>query len=100
MTQMWQGLEEKLEYFDNCDILLSFSSTKYICFDKILETTEQLLLIMEYAEKGELFDYIVKQKKLNEKEAAHIFSQILHAVYYLHSSSISHRDLKPENLLI
>ena len=37
---------------------------------QIIETSDSLFLIMEYAENGELFDYIVKNKKLNEKESA------------------------------
>ena len=31
---------------------------------QIIETSRQLFLIMEYASGGELFDYIVKRKRL------------------------------------
>lgn len=31
-------------------------------------------MIMEYAENGELFDLIVKNKRLQEKETAELFS--------------------------
>ena len=31
---------------------------------QIIETSSQLFLIMEYASGGELFDYIVKRKRL------------------------------------
>ena len=31
---------------------------------EIIETNKQLFLIMEYASKGELFDYIVDKKRL------------------------------------
>ncbi|KRW98684.1 Protein kinase-like domain [Pseudocohnilembus persalinus] len=67
---------------------------------EIIETPKQLFLIMEYAEKGELFDYIVKKQKLKEKEACRIFQQILNGVEYIHKLKIVHRDLKPENLLL
>jgi len=33
---------------------------------QIIETTKHLFLVMEYVEKGELFDYIVKQQKIPE----------------------------------
>lgn len=55
---------------------------------------------MEYAEGGELFDYIVKRKRLDEKEAVNIMQHILAGVEYIHKNGIVHRDLKPENLLM
>lgn len=32
---------------------------------EIIETPKQLFLVMEYMEKGELFDYIVENKRIN-----------------------------------
>ena len=55
---------------------------------------------MEYVEQGELFDYIVKNTKLEEVEACRFFKHIISGVHYLHELNIVHRDLKPENLLI
>lgn len=55
---------------------------------------------MEYACGGELFDYIVKRKKLKEAEACKFFQQIISGVEYIHRCGICHRDLKPENLLL
>ena len=72
----------------------------------------------EYAGGGELFDYIVAQNRLREKEARRIFRQvkkklpmrttvhnivphkIVSAIAYCHAHCIVHRDLKPENLLL
>lgn len=55
---------------------------------------------MEYAPGGELFDYIVANKKLKEKDACKFFQQIIAGIEYLHKLNIVHRDLKPENLLL
>ena len=55
---------------------------------------------MEYAPKGELFDEIVKNKRLKESVAAQYLHQILSGVEYIHKNGIVHRDLKPENLLL
>jgi 5'-AMP-activated protein kinase catalytic alpha subunit len=55
---------------------------------------------MEYASGGELFEYIVKRKKLKEQEAVRFFQQIISGIEYIHRSGICHRDLKPENLLL
>jgi 5'-AMP-activated protein kinase catalytic alpha subunit len=40
---------------------------------EIIETPKKLYLIMEYASGGELFDYIVKNTRLKEKEACKYF---------------------------
>jgi 5'-AMP-activated protein kinase catalytic alpha subunit len=55
---------------------------------------------MEYANGGELFDYIVNNAKIDENEACHIFQQIISGIEYVHKLNIVHRDMKPENLLI
>ena len=55
---------------------------------------------MEYAEGGELFDYIVSKQRLKEKEAAFLYYQVIEGLEFLHSRKIAHRDLKPENLLL
>lgn len=47
-----------------------------------------------------MFDYIVKHRHVNEKQACKFFHQILHGVEELHKNEITHRDLKPENLLL
>ena len=56
-------------------------------------------MIMEYAEGGELFNYVLEKKNLSEDESRIIFQQIIDAVYYLHQIGVCHRDLKLENIL-
>ncbi|KAH0790367.1 CAMK family protein kinase [Histomonas meleagridis] len=67
---------------------------------EVLESSRHLHLVLEYAENGELFDYLVRSQSLQESEALNIFRQIIYGIDYLHSHSICHRDLKPENILI
>ena len=67
---------------------------------QIIETTEELYLIMEHANAGELFDYIVRNGRVDDVNAAKFFRMILEGVEYLHSNGVCHRDLKPENLLL
>ena len=57
-------------------------------------------MIMEYAEGGELFDYIIKKDHLSENETRNIFHQLIDTVDYMHQMGICHRDLKPENILL
>ena len=66
----------------------------------VWENKNDLYLILEYIEGGELFDYLIKRGKLQEFEAVSYFKQIIHGIGYLHQLNICHRDLKPENLLL
>jgi calcium-dependent protein kinase len=65
-----------------------------VFYDKI-----NIYLVLELCTGGELFDFIVSKRHLNEEEARLITVQLLRAVSYLHMHDICHRDLKPENLL-
>ena len=56
-------------------------------------------LVMEYAEKGDLVNYIEQQKN-NEDEAKKIIKQILNGYEEIYNCGFIHRDLKPENILI
>jgi len=56
--------------------------------------------VMEYANGGELFDLIVQNQKLKEKQASRYLQELVAGVHYIHKLGICHRDLKPENLLI
>lgn len=67
---------------------------------EIIETEKELFMIMEHANGGELFDYIVRHTRLSEKQAAKLFAELIAGIEYLHKSGVCHRDLKPENLLL
>ena len=66
---------------------------------QVKETLNTICMIMEYAEGGELFNYIIEKGNLSEDESRNIFQQIIDAIYYLHQMGVCHRDLKPENIL-
>ena len=57
--------------------------------------------VMEYAENGELKDYVIDTKsRFPEKISAKIFYKIVSVVKYLHDNNITHCDIKPENILM
>lgn len=66
----------------------------------VIENPTTIFLIMEYVSGGELFDYIVLKRRLQELEALKFFQQLISGIEYLHQLRIVHRDLKPENLLL
>jgi 5'-AMP-activated protein kinase catalytic alpha subunit len=68
-------------------------------FDTI-SSKNHIYLIMEYADGGDLFDFICKNKRLDEMKACLIFQQLISTVEYIHKLGIVHRDIKPENILL
>ncbi|KAL8716171.1 MAG: hypothetical protein Q9220_000076 [cf. Caloplaca sp. 1 TL-2023] len=66
----------------------------------VREHKNELYLVLEYVEGGELFDHIANNGGLPEEEAIRIFRQIIAGLEYCHRFNICHRDLKPENILL
>eukprot|EP01079_Euglenida_sp_SAG-EU17-18_P011974 gene11974-2186_t len=80
-------------------ILTCWTHSKKELLDSFQDDT-CIYQVMEKIPHGELFDFIIKRKKLNEVEVYTIAMQLLSTLAWLHSYQIVHRDLKPENLLI
>jgi len=81
-------------------MLQVFNNINVILVAEIFETIDSYYSVMEYCEGGELFNYIVKKRRLSEDESAFFYYQIIKGLEYIHSLGIVHRDLKPENLLL
>ena len=58
---------------------------------EIIENSKNYYLIMEYAAGGELFNYIVRKKHLDDQDASYFFTQIINGLDYIHKNSIVHR---------
>ena len=68
----------------------------YDCY----QDTINIYIVEERFQGSELFDVIINSDRLFQIEIAYIIHQVLQAVAYCHSNSITHRDIKPENILI
>ncbi|KAM8971995.1 NUAK family SNF1-like kinase 1 [Pelodytes ibericus] len=82
------------------EIMSSLSHPHIISIYEVFENKDKIVIIMEYASKGELYDYISERRRLSERETRHFFRQIVSAVHYCHKNGVVHRDLKLENILL
>lgn len=53
----------------------------------VFENKEKIILVMEYADGGEMYDHISSKGRLTENEARKLFRQIVSAVHHLHEVS-------------
>ncbi|KAM7402099.1 hypothetical protein PAMP_017367 [Pampus punctatissimus] len=82
------------------EIMSSLCHPHIITIYEVFENKDKIVIVMEYASRGDLYDYICDKRNISELEARHFFRQIVSAVHYCHQNGIVHRDLKLENILL
>ncbi|CAJ1050953.1 NUAK family SNF1-like kinase 2 [Xyrichtys novacula] len=82
------------------EIMSTLSHPHIITIFEVFENKDKIVIVMEYASRGDLYDYICDKRNISEREARHFFRQIVSAVHYCHQNGIVHRDLKLENILL
>ncbi|XP_069580155.1 NUAK family SNF1-like kinase 2 [Brachyistius frenatus] len=82
------------------EIMSSLCHPHIITIYEVFENKDKIVIVMEYASRGDLYDYICDKRSICEREARHFFRQIVSAVNYCHQNGIVHRDLKLENILL
>ncbi|KIJ39934.1 hypothetical protein M422DRAFT_49444 [Sphaerobolus stellatus SS14] len=68
-----------------------------------IETPDYGYIIQEFANGGNLHDYLYSKKReyaLSASEALVFFKQLMFGIEYAHSFDISHCDIKPHNLVL
>lgn len=61
-----------------------FNMFFFIYHLSVFENKDKIVIVMEYASKGELYDYISERRRLSERETRHFFRQIVSAVHHCH----------------
>ncbi|KAK6916477.1 Protein kinase domain [Dillenia turbinata] len=74
--------------------------TNLVRFHDAFEDHDNVYIVMELCEGGELLDRILSRGgKYSEADAKAVVVQILNVVAFCHLQGVVHRDLKPENFL-
>ncbi|XP_038187363.2 sperm motility kinase X-like [Arvicola amphibius] len=66
----------------------------------VIHSKDHTYMVLEFAAQGDLVTLIEEGGPLQQKEAQHIFCQIVCAVHYCHDNDIAHRDIKLDNILL
>ncbi|MBV97356.1 RAC-beta serine/threonine-protein kinase, partial [Eschrichtius robustus] len=64
------------------------------------QTHDRLCFVMEYANGGELFFHLSRERVFTEERARFYGAEIVSALEYLHSRDVVYRDIKLENLML
>uniref|UniRef100_A0A8C3PAF2 non-specific serine/threonine protein kinase n=2 Tax=Chrysemys picta bellii TaxID=8478 RepID=A0A8C3PAF2_CHRPI len=64
------------------------------------QTNDRLCFVMEYANGGELFFHLSRERVFTEERARFYGAEIVSALEYLHSRDVVYRDIKLENLML
>ena len=68
---------------------------------QLLESDDNLYIVMEYFLKGSLKDVVFAEEGLYEDASIRVMIQVFKALQYLHETMhIIHRDIKPDNILV
>jgi serine/threonine protein kinase len=90
----------KRKVFQEIFILKKIRHSNIIRLLEVFDSTKHILLVMEYANGGDLLHFVRNVGKLPEYDTKHIFRQILYGLAHCHCRSVMHRDIKLDNILL
>ncbi|XP_043713564.1 probable serine/threonine protein kinase IRE4 [Telopea speciosissima] len=82
------------------NILITVRNPFVVRFFYSFTCSDNLYLVMEYLNGGDLYSLLRNVGCLEEDAARIYIAELVLALEYLHSLGIVHRDLKPDNILI
>lgn len=83
------------------EMLARLSHPNLVKVYELIETSDEIILSMEYCEGGRLFDALKAARSLASEEIiCRIMYELLDVIAYLHKRNIMHRDVKIENILL
>lgn len=90
----------KEQLYREIAIMKSLNHPGVVNLIEVLQTPNNIYIVLELVTGGELFEQIVQNERCEEGQARFYFQQAAVAIDYCHQQGVAHRDLKPENLLL
>ncbi|KAL4657135.1 serine/threonine-protein kinase 17A-like [Arapaima gigas] len=103
MRKRRKGQDCRLEIIHEIAMLELASACPWVIdLHEVYETHKEMVLVMEYAAGGEIFDQCVAEhdESFTQDDVKRLMRQILEGVAFLHSINVVHLDLKPQNILL
>ncbi|XP_039609428.1 serine/threonine-protein kinase 17A [Polypterus senegalus] len=103
MRKRRKGQDCRLEIIHEIAVIeLATSNCWVIDIHEVYETSSEMILVLEYAAGGEIFNQCVadRDEAFTEKDVKRLMKQILQGVAFLHMKGVVHLDLKPQNILL
>nr|XP_003927449.2 myosin light chain kinase family member 4 isoform X2 [Saimiri boliviensis boliviensis] len=95
-----RGMKDKEEVKNEISVMNQLDHANLIQLYDAFESKNDIVLVMEYVDGGELFDRIIDENyNLTELDTILFMRQICEGIRHMHQMYILHLDLKPENIL-
>nr|XP_020650965.1 serine/threonine-protein kinase 17B [Pogona vitticeps]XP_020650966.1 serine/threonine-protein kinase 17B [Pogona vitticeps] len=98
-----RGQDCKAEILHEIAVLeVTKPSPRVVNLHEVYETTHEIILVLEYAAGGEIFNLCLPdlEETIHETDIIRLVRQILEGISHLHQNNIVHLDLKPQNILL
>lgn len=103
MRKRRKGQDCRTEIIHEIAVLeLAAACPRVVNLHEVYEMASEMVLVLEYAAGGEIFNQCVAERDeaFKEEDVKRLMRQILEGVAFLHRSSVVHLDLKPQNILL
>nr|XP_032628687.1 serine/threonine-protein kinase 17A-like [Chelonoidis abingdonii] len=98
-----KGEDCRLDIINEIAVLeLAARSPHVVDLHEVYETPAEIVLVLECAAGGEIFQQCVAEQDeaFTEQDVIRLVRQILRGVGFLHQHNVVHLDLKPQNILL
>jgi len=87
-----------LDFIKELELVRSLDHPNIMRLYPLYQDSQNFYVISDLYSGGDLLEYLCRNLKLPEADAAYVFTQVLHGIRYIHSKGIVHRDIKAENV--